>query len=94
MCNIFKDHISVAEALSRNPKEIAGTKFVHCVWRSQWTTSEAEQDKCACTVWGQSRAITLPKLCVIRSNFSGRRIESQPRGMPEKICVFRVVSGL
>ena len=38
--NMFKDHL-VAEALSRNPQI-----FVHCVRRGQWTTSEAERDKC------------------------------------------------
>ena len=49
MCNIFKYHILVAEALSRNPEECREI-FERCVRRGEGTTSEAERNKCAFTV--------------------------------------------
>ena len=49
MCNMFKNHNLVAEALSRNP-EVRREIFVYCVWRGQWTTSEAERDKRALAI--------------------------------------------
>ena len=39
MCNMFKDHNLVAEALSHNPGERRDI-FMHCVRRGQWITNE------------------------------------------------------
>ena len=68
MRNMFKDHNFVEEVLSRNPecREI----FVHCVRRFQWTTSEAERDKRACTILYRSKCeVAVPSVIFPRSNF-------------------------
>ena len=61
--NMFKDHNSVAEALSRNPGERREV-FVHCVRRDQWTTREAKRDNCATVLyriqWAVSSVIFSP----------------------------------
>ena len=51
MCNLFKDHILVAEALRCNADECREI-FVHCVRRGEWTTSVTQR---ACTVLYRSQ---------------------------------------
>ena len=58
MCNMFKDHNLVAEALSRNPGELWEI-FMQCVWIGQWTTSETNVHSLFCIGVNESLRFTL-----------------------------------